>query len=114
MYQNTVDCGSGMCCFGIELGPHPWYQSDPIGGGFSVSENVVSGAGVGINVDAAGSASEYVVLDSNVITNSQDSFTCGALCGVERSGSDINVSPDSAVDSTSDNQATSTTTYACQ
>lgn len=113
--NNNVDCDGGMCCFGIELGPKPWYQSSPIGGNFSVINNTVSGAGVGINVDAGGYVGDPITLHSNIIGNTQETFTCGALCGIEQRGSDINISPDSVVviDSIGSAMVTSTTTYSC-
>ncbi len=112
--NNNINCGSGTgCCYGIELGPHPWYASAPITGPFSLTNNIISGAGVGINVDAGGSAAAPVALNNNAIANTARSFTCGALCGITQMGSDINVSHDSAVTMSENNQASSQTTYAC-
>lgn len=51
--NNTVDCGSHRCVFGIQVGPGPWYPSRNIVGG-DVHDNEVRGAKVGINVDGAG------------------------------------------------------------
>jgi hypothetical protein len=112
--NNNIDCDTGMCCFGIELGPHPWYASVPITGGFTVSNNAIRGAGVGVNVDAGGSTLQPIALQGNAVSNTVAAFTCGALRGLEQPGSDINVSPDSVVAASEDNQATSATTYACQ
>jgi hypothetical protein len=128
--SNSIDCDNGMCCFGIELGPHPWYQSAPIGGAFTVRYNYVNGAGVGINVDAGGYVNDSIILGDNVITRTQKTFTCGALCMNNQPGSDLNVSPDSVVEIRDGNsvhgnhhalpplpadgtQITSTRTYAC-
>lgn len=78
--DNVITCTQDMCCFGIELGPHPWYPSAPIGGGFTVMSNSVDGAGVGINVDAAGNNASIVTLSDNNVSNTQRKFACGALC----------------------------------
>jgi hypothetical protein len=48
MESNQISCDNNQCCFGIELGPHHWYASAPIGGSFVVTNNVIQGAGVGI------------------------------------------------------------------
>lgn len=111
--SNSIDCGSGNCCFGIELGPHPWYQSAPISGGFLVRNNTIKGAGVGINLDAAGLPSSAVSLESNSISGTQKTFTCSWLCAAEQQGSNINVSPDSTAAYSADNRPTSSRTYKC-
>jgi len=77
--QNSVTCTTNRYChFGINLGPHPWYQSANIQGG-SVYGNTVSYARQGINVDGAGTASNPLVLYSNTATGSPSSatFQCG-------------------------------------
>jgi len=113
--SNTISCNptADMCCFGIQLGPHPWYASEPIAGNyFEVSGNEINGAGVGINSDAAGNDVYPVTLMDNVITDTREKFTCGALCGTSRSGSEFNYSPDSRVEY-HNNEPTSFTTYKC-
>src|SRR5262249_32009968 len=50
---NSVNCTNQLCDFGIELGPHPWYQSANIEGG-SVTGNSVAGAKIQINAEGAG------------------------------------------------------------
>jgi hypothetical protein len=51
--NNTVDCASQLCVFGLQVGPRPWSRGYNIVGG-EVSNNEVRGAKVGINVDGAG------------------------------------------------------------
>jgi hypothetical protein len=47
--NNSIDCSSGMCGIGIDLGPHFWYQSSSINGtGSLVSNNTITGAKQGI------------------------------------------------------------------
>lgn len=112
--NNKIDCNHGQCCFGIELGPHPWYASSPISGNnFQVVANEISGAGVGINVDAAVIVNNPVNLNSNVISNTPKSFTCGALCMISRNGQFINISPDSTVNYSNNNSPDISTSYAC-
>jgi hypothetical protein len=113
--DNTVACNADadMCCFGIQLGPHPWYPSDPVAGNcFNVTGNSVSGAGVGINADAAGNDIYPVTVMNNVVTDTRKSFECGALCSKSRGGSAFNYSPDSRVEF-HNNAPTSTTSYKC-
>ena len=115
--QNTIDCSGSSCCYGIELGPHPWYASNPIGGGFVISGNTINGASVGINIDAAGySLDSAVTLDSNAVSKQipGSSFTCTWLCDKPQPSSTINVSPDSVVVYTSGvNKPTSARSYQC-
>ena len=47
--NNTIDCTSAMCGFGIMLGPHYWYPSAPIlGTSAAVTGNVITTAKQGI------------------------------------------------------------------
>ena len=110
---NEISCDENMCCFGIELGPHPWYPSAPIGGDFVVTNNLIRGAGVGINSDASGYSDHVVQLIHNSISDTRDTFTCGALCSLERPGSSINISPDSVAACSDDNSPTSSISYVC-
>lgn len=84
MSQNTVSCGTTaqrFCHFGINLGPHPWYQpaNNVLGG--TVTNNTVTNARQGINVDGAGIAGNPLVLHSNTISGSPTSasFLCGTM-----------------------------------
>ncbi|RKH09930.1 hypothetical protein D7V97_15140 [Corallococcus sp. CA053C] len=78
---NTIDCASARNChFGINLGPHAWYQSTPILGG-DVHGNVVASARQGINVDGAGTSASPLVLYGNTVSNAAPgsaSFLCGS------------------------------------
>lgn len=111
--QNSIDCVSLSCCYGIELGPHPWYASAPIIGGFTIADNKISGASVGINLDAAGYFDSPVILDGNIISDWAVAFTCTWLCNREQQGQMINSSPDSTVQYSNDNKPTSGITYKC-
>lgn len=80
--QNTVSCGTQRWChFGINLGPHPWYQppSNILGG--TVTGNTVTNARQGINVDGAGTVAAPLVLYNNSASGSPTSatFLCGTM-----------------------------------
>ena len=92
--NNTVVCPAG-CHFGIELGPHPWYQSPNIQGG-TVSGNTVVGANIEINAQGAGTAANPTVIAGNNLgpTPSSAMFQCGNVSGL----SPLNVSAESHVD----------------
>jgi hypothetical protein len=91
---NTVVCAV-PCHFGIELGPHPWYQSPNIQGG-SVTGNAVSGAFIEINAQGAGTVAKPTVITGNSLgpTPASASFLCGTVSGL----SPLNVSAESHVD----------------
>mgnify|MGYP001481133240 CR=1 FL=1 len=92
--NNTVRCQQ-RCHFGIELGPHPWYNSANIFGGL-VTGNTVSGAGVLLNVDGAGTAAQPFTVFNNTLAGPCApgiEFLCRkTLCQV------YNIAPDSVVD----------------
>lgn len=90
---NTIHCGNLRCDFGIQLGPHPWYPSANTRGG-SVTQNVVDGAKINVNVEGGGTAGEPIVLGGNTIGGAPASATF--LCG-QRPATAFNVSPDSKV-----------------
>jgi hypothetical protein len=69
MSGNSVECND-RCHYGIELGPHAWYQSPNIIGG-TVTGNTVSGASMLINVDGGGTAAQPI----SVYGNSYGAFT---------------------------------------
>jgi hypothetical protein len=92
---NHILC-NGLCCFGIEAGPHPWYPSQNILGG-NITNNEISGAGVLINVDGAGTAQYPLYLGDNRLSAPLPSFSCLPLCGTTQPGSALNISPESVV-----------------
>jgi hypothetical protein len=95
VYQNAIDCTSQRCHFGINLGPHAWYQSRNIVGG-TIAENTVINARQGLNVDGAGTADNPIVVYGNQVYGSpaQAAFNCG-----QRPTSDFNINTaDSVVD----------------
>jgi hypothetical protein len=94
--NNTIDCGNQMCVFGIQLGPHPWYDTRNIVGG-TVVDNAVSGAKVGINVDGAGSRVAPTTVYANDVTNvPTDAVFSGCAQPVPTDW--MNVAPTSVVD----------------
>jgi hypothetical protein len=92
---NTIDC-SGLCDFGIELGPHPWYPSRNIVGG-EVRDNQISGAGVAINIAGAGTSEAPIGVFDNRIDVLREPVAL-ALCDEEYEAIAMNISPDSVVD----------------
>jgi hypothetical protein len=92
--SNSIEC-NGRCHYGLEVGPHPWYQSANIFGG-SVVGNTVGGAGICINADGAGTVAAPVVVHGNTVSGfvAGMQFLCGKICP----GSLFNVAPDSVVD----------------
>ena len=91
--ENTITCNN-RCDYGIQLGPHPWYQSSNILGG-TVASNAVTGARMGIDADGAGTAAAPMTITGNQVGPSPSSATF--LCGT-RPSSRFNVAPDSVVD----------------
>ena len=91
---NRIDCSTGRCHFGIEVGPHPWYRSVNITGGI-ITANTVRGALQGINVEGGGTVAHPVQLFANPVTqwNTHGTFNCGV-----RTTTALNISPDSVVD----------------
>ena len=94
--RNTVDCGEQLCVFGIQAGPHPWYQSDNIAGG-EVRDNVVRGAKVGINLDGAGRRLAPIAVFGNRVSDVPVG-TKFSSCGRDLSSAWMNVAPSSYVD----------------
>jgi hypothetical protein len=92
---NSIDCGRYLCGFGIQLGPHPWYQSPNIIGG-EVTGNRVVGAGVGINVDGAGVRDAPMTIYANTIISVIEPTTF-PLCASVHESSRLDVAPDSVV-----------------
>jgi hypothetical protein len=92
--NNLVACPGG-CHFGIEAGPHPWYQSPNIKGG-TITANTVVGANIEINAQGAGTAAAPTVISNNTLgaTPTHASFQCGNVAGT----SPLNVSAESVVD----------------
>jgi hypothetical protein len=106
----TIDCTALHCHFGVEIGPHPWYQSaNTIGG--TVTAMTITGARQGLNVEGGGTAAAPVRVFGNSVTGSPASatFNCGT-----RSTSNQNFSPDSFVDRMGDaSPATKVTWHSC-
>ena len=106
----TIACTAQRCHFGVEIGPHAWYQSaNTIGG--TVTGVTVTGARQGLNVEGGGTAAAPVRVFGNSVTGSpaSASFNCGT-----RATSDLNFSPDSFVDRAGDTTAaTSVTWHGC-
>ncbi|MFH1811525.1 MAG: right-handed parallel beta-helix repeat-containing protein [Pseudomonadota bacterium] len=102
---NVVECGSHLCHFGINLGPHAWYLSVNTLGG-SVHGNTVVNGKVGLNIDGAGTIQHPIVVYQNSVSGSPTSasFTCG-----QRSASNFNIGTDAVVDLNGD--ATPYTSY---
>lgn len=94
--NNTVDCGSQLCLFGIQVGPRPWYHARNIVGG-EVYSNEVHGAKVGINVDGAGLRRVPIAIFANRVWNipAQSSFSdCARPIPTDW----MNIAPTSVVD----------------
>jgi hypothetical protein len=91
--ENTILC-NGRCDYGIQIGPHPWYQSANIRGG-TVAANLVEGARMGIDADGAGTVDAPTTITGNQVGPSPASATF--LCG-SRPSSRFNVAPDAVVD----------------
>lgn len=64
--SNNIQCDQGKCLYGMNLGPHAWYQSSNITGG-SVVENVISGGVIALNVDGAGTATDPIYISGNTL-----------------------------------------------
>lgn len=92
--ENSVDCTSQQCDYGIVLGPHAWYPSANTRGG-EVRGNVVRGAKLGIVASGAGTPDAPLVLFANDVSGSPSSarFSCGV-----RQSANIVISPGSVVD----------------
>lgn len=107
MFNNSIECNL-LCDYGIELGPHPWYMSANIYGG-TVTQNAISGAGVNINIEGAGTSSAPITVFGNQMSGApaQNAFLCGA-----RPGSNFNIGPDNnVVNLNGDPTPYSTTSY---
>jgi hypothetical protein len=94
MSGNSVSCPAG-CHFGIELGPHPWYQSPNIKGG-TITNNTVAGANIEINAQGTGTNSAPTIITNNTLAPvpAKGLFQCGNVNGT----SALNVSKESVVD----------------
>jgi hypothetical protein len=92
---NTIECGTYQCGFGIQLGPHPWYRSPNIEGG-EVTGNRISGAGVGINVDGAGTRRAPIAVYANTVLRVDEPSTF-PLCSRVAESSFMDIAPDSVV-----------------
>jgi hypothetical protein len=106
--NNVVQCGTQLCDFGIQLGPHPWYPSANVIGG-SVTNNTVTGAKIQIDAEGAGTAAKPMVVSGNTLGPSPASAVFG--CGQTRAATQFNVSPDSFVTTT--NGTAKLTFHAC-
>jgi parallel beta-helix repeat protein len=94
--NNTIDCGTQLCTFGIQVGPRPWYSSTNIIGG-EVHDNIVKGAKIGINVDGAGDRDA----PTSVFSNSVDPAPPGSYfstCAQPIPATWMNIAPTSIVD----------------
>jgi hypothetical protein len=90
---NTIDCGQGMCGFGIQIGGRNWYGNQaPIVLGGSFHHNSVRGVRQGINVSGAGSTAAPVSIQKNTISIFK---TYASGCGWDTNL--FNISPDSIV-----------------
>jgi hypothetical protein len=92
---NSVDCGREKCGFGINLGPHAWYDSRNIVGG-EVMGNTVSGANVGISIDGAGTEDWPIEVYSNTVRLVREAASF-PLCHRMNETSALDVAPDSVV-----------------
>ncbi len=92
---NTIECGTYGCGFGLQLGPHPWYRSPNIEGG-EVTGNRISGAGVGINIDGAGTRRAPIAVYANTVLG-VDEPTTFPLCAQVHQSTLLNIAPDSVV-----------------
>lgn len=88
-----IECGTQQCDFGVNLGPHAWYQSAPITGG-TVSGVKVIGAKQGVNCGGAGTqASPVTLVNLNIgPVPSSAHFNCGNMAT-----SQLNINPGSFV-----------------
>jgi hypothetical protein len=92
---NSVDCGGQLCVFGVQAGPRPWYPTRNIVGG-QVSQNVIRGAMIGINVDGAGVANFPTTIFGNVVLETPSAVFAG--CSTPLKTFWMNISPASIVD----------------
>jgi len=105
----VINC-NGLCCFGIQLGPDPWYHSANIFGG-NVTYNQVSGAGVLINAGGAGTYINPITVAYNAFSQPRASFTCAPLCRRLQPGAVLNFSPNSFVFTEKDKNVHTTRAY---
>ena len=111
--NNTIDCGSQLCTFGIQLGPRPWDDTRNIVGG-TVADNDVIGAKVGINVDGAGSRAAPTTVVANAVTNTPTDAVFSGCAGSVPTDK-INVAPTSVVNRGTDAEPVGThLSYLCQ
>jgi hypothetical protein len=109
---NRIECGLPGCGFGIELGPHPWDLSRNIVGG-EVTGNVVSGAGIGINIDGAGTRDEPIFVYANTVRVVKEQMMF-SLCGGVFATSGMNIAPGSFVARRGDTVIPTTRRHVCQ
>jgi hypothetical protein len=111
---NDIDCGRFMCGFGIDLGPHAWYDSRSIVGG-EVIGNRIAGAGVGIVADGAGTRRSPIAVYGNTILQVPDTTTF-RLCGAMFETSAIDIAKDAFVNRRGDDRypARQRDWHACQ
>ncbi len=87
--RNTIDCGpQHRCGFGVMIGSAPWYDAPAFGG--SVTDNIVRGAMLGINVDRL---TGPMTIERNQVSASPGMYSSN--CGLRQVTKAINISPES-------------------
>jgi nitrous oxidase accessory protein NosD len=94
--DNTVDCGSQLCVFGIQVGPRPWDVTRNVVGG-DVHQNHVRGAKIGINADGAGTSRAQTRIFANDVSGVPAGEFFGS-CPQPIPTAWMNIAPTSAVD----------------
>lgn len=105
--NNTIDCGTQLCTFGIQVGPRPWYPTSNIIGG-EVHDNIVKGAKIGINVDGAGERDAPIAIFNNTVEPAPPGAYF-ATCAQPIPAAWMNIAPTSIVDRR--NEETSTASH---
>lgn len=98
--DNNVQCDQDKCLYGMNLGPHAWYQSRNIFGG-SVVGNIISGGAIALNVDGVGTDTDPMYISGNTLATEKnpiipDTPPCKKLLSTTFSiGSDSHLRADS-------------------
>jgi hypothetical protein len=70
---NDIRCDKNKCLYGMNLGPHAWYQSGNITGGAVVS-NVIVGGVIALNADGAGTKAHPIFIYGNRLETEPSPF----------------------------------------
>jgi hypothetical protein len=95
--DNEVNCASGKCFFGMNIGPRPWYpEHKPVFGG-RIKGNKITGGTIGLNLGGTAAGTQLMYVGGNTLLGAYPNARVACPQTGKVLGSALSLDPGSAI-----------------